>query len=241
MIRASRFVAPGRLAIAAAAGFVLVTAAYKTGLMRTIDDDVAAAVRTAQAGALTAVASFDDVVFRPTAMFGVAAVLLVWLLWRGPAWSWMGPLGIGIAAAIDFGFKAGWSVFLHPRQLIEAAQIVVGLHFHGLSPYPSGHVERAAFIAVIALAFLPRWISLPFLALAATTPYARMYSEAHKLSDVFGGIELGVFTAALTLWLITKMPWIETRIRTSWLDWRGGSAARRQAPREATDEGHARA
>lgn len=219
---------PLRLSLIAAAGFAVVTLAYRSGVLRQADAEFAAWLHNIKSEALYAAAMVDDRVFDPTPAFIVAVSLALFLLWRGEPWAWLAPAGFGLSAAIDFGLKVGFSVFLHPRQLISAAQILIGSHFHGLAPYPSGHVERATFLAVVALAYLPRWIAAPMVGLAVFTAFARVYIDAHRLSEVLGGIELGTLIAAVAIWAAAVAPSIAARARRL----RGGDA-RRSARSEA--------
>jgi len=78
--------------------------------------------------------------------------------------------------------KNGWSQILHPRALLDDILVLVGVHLHAPSSFPSGHVTRASFLAIVVFAFLPRKISIPFGILALTCAFARMYTEAHKLT-----------------------------------------------------------
>ena len=202
----SRIERPAMLALAAGISFAVVTLAYRSGALRQLDAEVAFRLHDLRSEQLYALAGLDDIVLRATPVFVAGALLALVLLLRGGPWSWIAPLGIGGSAVVDFGFKVGWSVFLHPRQLLSAAQILIGLHYHGLSPYPSGHVERATFVAVIAIAFLPRLVAVPLVALALFTPFARMYIEAHRLSEVLGGIDIGIFLAACAVLAVAIAP-----------------------------------
>ncbi len=164
--------------------------------MRDIDREVLLRLRDVHAGWLDVLSAADDVLFRPTPTFA-AAIALAIVLWRfGPRWSWCAPPAIVLAVLAEVIIKNGWSQMLHIGSLIDGVQVLFGGRFAAPATFPSGHVTRAMFLAVIALAYLPRKVSVPFALLALTTLLARMYTEAHRLSDVLGGAALGVCVAS---------------------------------------------
>ena len=199
------------LALISGALFLALTTLYRAGVTRDLDRDVLLQLREAHTGWLNALGTIDDVLFRPTLAFVMAAVLVL-ALWRfGPRWSWAAPFAIVLTVVAEVIVKSGWSQLLHVRALIDGVMVLFGGSYHGGAPFPSGHVTRAMFLAVIALAFLPRWISIPFLVLALTTPLARMYTEVHRLSDVVGGAVLGVCIASAAVWGVAMLAAIEHR------------------------------
>jgi membrane-associated phospholipid phosphatase len=196
---------PGLLALASGAVFVAVTLLYRAGAVREIDHQVAVRLAEVRAGWLDILGSANDVLFRPTPSF-VAAILLAIFLWRfGPPWSWLAPLAIVVSALAEVVVKNGWSQILHPRALLEDIQVLFGFHLHAPSSFPSGHVTRALFLAIVVLAFLPRKLSIPFGLLALSCVFARMYVEAHKLSDVVAGAALGISVASAVVWGVTVL------------------------------------
>ena len=86
--------------------------------------------------------------------------------------------------------------------LLDGLLVLVGGHFHAPAGYPSGHVARAIFLAVLVLAFMPRRLSVPLTLLALTTPLARMYTEDHRLSEVLGGAMLGLAVGSGAVWMV---------------------------------------
>lgn len=194
--RARRF---GLLAALAGSLFALLTLLYRTGVTKTLDREVAARLRDMHSGWLDAIGQTDDVLFRaPPAI--VMAVVLAVVLWRtGPRWSWIAPLGIGVAVFADAVMRNGLGQVLHPRAFLEGIGAIFGGHYHASGSFPSGHVTRATFMAVIALAYLPRWLSIPLALVGLSVPFARMYTQSHKLIDVLGGVALGTCVALLAI------------------------------------------
>jgi membrane-associated phospholipid phosphatase len=123
------------------------------------------------------------------------------LAWKRRGWAWIVPFFIGAAAFVEFLAKVGIGQGLHPGAMLAAARELIGFRFHTGASFPSGHVARSAFLAAVALRLLPYWISAPLVAFAALTFVARLYIEAHRLSDVVGGVALGVGAACAGLCL----------------------------------------
>jgi membrane-associated phospholipid phosphatase len=191
---------PGLLALVSGAVFVAVTLLYRAGTVKPVDSEVKLLLRGLHTEWLDAMSNADDVLFRPTPTV-IAALLIAIILWRfGPPWSWLAPPAIGVVALAEVVVKNGWSQILHPRALYEDFLVLLGIHLHAPSSFPSGHVSRAMFLAIIVFAFLPRKFSIPFGLLALSCFYARMYNEAHRLSDVVAGASLGISVASTAVW-----------------------------------------
>jgi membrane-associated phospholipid phosphatase len=204
-ITSVRLPRPGLLALVSGVLFVAITLLYRAGAVRGFDQEVASRLVEIRTGWLDFLGTADDLLFRPTPTF-VAALVLTVLLWRfGPPWSWCAPPAIVVSGLAEVVVKNGWSQILHPRALLEDIQVLFGVHLHAPSSFPSGHVTRASFLAIIVFAFLPRKISIPFGLLALTCGFARMYTEAHKLSDVAAGAALGTAVASTAVWAVTML------------------------------------
>jgi len=63
--------------------------------------------------------------------------------------------------------------------------------------FPSGHSASSFCAFTVTLLCCPVWIWLPALALAGTIAFSRMYLRVHYLTDVIGGIALGVMDGSL--------------------------------------------
>jgi membrane-associated phospholipid phosphatase len=214
------------LALASGAAFAVVMALYRSGALREIDRQVALQLKDVHGAWLDTIGNADDILFRPTPTFAAAAVVAI-LLWRfGPRWSWCAPLAIVFAVLAEVIVKNGLSQVLHLRSFIDGILVLAGGHYHAAGSFPSGHVTRALFLAVIALSFLPRIVSIPFTLFALTTLLARLYTEAHRVSDVLGGATLGIFIGCATVWGIVMLVEMEADVRKRWRA-AGGTFARR--------------
>jgi len=198
------------LAIATGTAFLVAYVLYRTGTTVELDREVIHRVREVRAPWLDALGVFDDVAFRPTGTF-IAALFLTILLWRfGPPWSWLAPPFFLVVAGAELILKIGVGTMIHPRAMLDAILVLVGGHLHVGATFPSGHVARAIFLGVIVLAFLPRVVSIPLALLAASTIYARMYTESHRLTDVLGGAAMGACIASVG---IAAVAFIAPRLR----------------------------
>ena len=175
--------------------------AYRAGLTRELDHATFALFATIDDTTLDAIAEADDGLARVIPTFGAALAMAFILAWKGPRWAWVVPLFIGFTAIVEFFAKLGFSRGLHLGELLAAAREFVGLRFHTGGSFPSGHVARSAFLATVALRIFPSWVALPLVAFAALTFVARLYIEAHRLSDVLGGVALGACVAFGGLWV----------------------------------------
>lgn len=149
---------------------------------------------------LDALGQVDDDLAPAIPTFAAAAVMAFVLVWKGPRWAWIVPLFIGFTGIVEFFAKVGFGRGLHLSQILAAARELLGFRFQTGASFPSGHVARTAFLAAVALRLLPSWLAVPFLAFVALTFAARLYTEAHRLSDVFRGLALGVCAAYAGLW-----------------------------------------
>ena len=124
-----------------------------------------------------------------------SALVFAWLLWRRrriAAWHWLAALGFGLALVAALGFLLDM-----PKP--PAATAVAGFSF------PSGPVTMATvvygFFAVLIARELPgRKRAWPYVLaglLVALIGFARLYFGAHWMSDVLGGILLGMGWVAL--------------------------------------------
>lgn len=200
-----RFPPPAALALVAGASFVAITLLHRGGTTLEMDREALLWSRELSAEWLDALGAFEDIAFQPIVTLAAALVLSV-VLWRsGPAWSWCAPMSIVLVALAEVLVRNGWAGVMHPRGLIDALQVLWGGHYDTASSFPSGHVARAMFLAVIVAYTLPRRVSVPLGVFALASVPARLYTEAHFFSDVLGGTALGIAVAATTLWAIPNL------------------------------------
>lgn len=128
--------------------------------------------------------------------FWLAGLVLVW--WRGsPEWKQkaisMG-IGILITAALVMALKY---TIRRRRPDGKWGEIYRRTDPHS---FPSGHAARAAMLAMLATGLGPTWLAAVILVWAPLVGLARVAMGVHYLSDVIGGMLLGLATGLLTLY-----------------------------------------
>ena len=188
-------------AVLSGATFVAIALLYRAGWTRDVDDAINAFFDSFKSAALEVIGQAAASVARAAPTFAIALVMSAALAWKRAGWAWCVPLFIGPTALIEFFAKLGLSRGLHLSELFAAARELLGSSFSAGASFPSGHVARSVFLAVVAARLGPAWSVLPLVLFAAVTFLARLYLEAHRLSDVVAGAALGVFAACAGLLL----------------------------------------
>jgi membrane-associated phospholipid phosphatase len=83
---------------------------------------------------------------------------------------------------------------------------ITGVRMNRLNSFPSGHTATAFSTALLLLTVLKEkaWVFLlPLLTLMVG--YSRVYLAQHFVSDVLGGMLIGIVTAIIALWLQPKV------------------------------------
>ena len=181
--------------------FVITAVAYRVGMTRELDHAAYVLFQTVDDTTLDVIAQADDDLARAVPTFAGAALMSALLAWKGPRWAWIVPLFIVATVIVEFFAKLGFGRGLRLGEILAAARELVGQRYHTGGAFPSGHVARSAFLATVGLLLFPRWVAVPLVAFALLTFAARLYIEAHRLSDVVGGVALGACAACAGLWL----------------------------------------
>jgi membrane-associated phospholipid phosphatase len=179
--------------VASGAAYVSLAILNRAGLTRDIDRATFFWLRDYHTAWLDLIGSLDDLLLRVTPTFAVAVALAVLLIRIGSRWAWIAPLFILATGVAEFLTKHSFSRPLTMSEILSAARELLGGHYQTAASFPSGHVARAFFLATIGAYLLPRGLAILFYCVAVGTLVARMYTEAHKLSDVVGGAALGIF------------------------------------------------
>lgn len=97
-----------------------------------------------------------------------------------------------------------WPHALRPASLQDAGlslHFVDGIKINRIRSFPSGHTGQAFTMALLIAYLVNRkywgWI-LPLLAFAVG--YSRIYLSQHFVSDVLGGMGVGLLTAVICIW-----------------------------------------
>jgi undecaprenyl-diphosphatase len=130
--------------------------------------------------------------------YWLAALVLVWLA-GSPAWKVFAvqlTLGIAATAAVVMAIK-----LLVRRRRPEGEW---GAFYRRADPhsFPSGHAARMAMLAVAGFAFGHPWFGLALVLWAPLVALARVAMGVHYVSDVAGGLLLGLAVGLAMGWLL---------------------------------------
>jgi membrane-associated phospholipid phosphatase len=181
--------------------FVAIALAHRAGLTQGLDHATNVLLGSIDNSTLDAIGQADDGLARVIPTFAVAGLMSFVLAWKGRRWAWIVPLFIAFTGIVEFLAKLGLGRGLHLAEILAAAREFIGFRYHTGASFPSGHVARTVFLATAALPHFSLWVALPLVSFAALTFAARLYTEAHSLSDVLGGAALGMGAAFAGLWL----------------------------------------
>lgn len=199
----NRLVALIATTVASGAFYLSLAVFNRAGLTRDIDRATFLWLRDYHTQWLDLIGSVDDVLLRVIPTFAVGIALAVLLIRIGPRWAWIAPLFILGTGVIEFVTKHSFSRPITMSEILSAARELLGGHYQTAASFPSGHVARAFFLATIGAYLLPRGLAILFYCVAGTALIARMYTEAHRLSDVLAGAALGIFVGSFAIALTT--------------------------------------
>ena len=173
-----------------AALFVAVSAAVAANLTRDLDRATLDAARSVASPAFDLLASVVSV-FGQVEVTGAVALVLALLWWRREGVPGLVPLLLFVGVGVEIALKY---VVPHPAPPLELDRdLGLLVLLKGTSPYsfPSGHVLRATFLATLVGDRAPAWRGVLWSAVAAMLA-TRVYLAEHWLSDVVGGLLLGL-------------------------------------------------
>lgn len=119
---------------------------------------------------------------------------------KGPKMEEAGRKGLYSIAAAGITVQIIKHLIGRPRpRVMDAAGLTLGPSFAGgFDSFPSGHAA-SSFALASTLSFYYPGVKYPLYAYAALVSIARIYTDAHFLSDVFSGIVLGLWIS----WVVT--------------------------------------
>ena len=119
-------------------------------------------------------------------------------------------LSMGIGALITNVFLKNAVARIRPYDAVETIVPLVGK----LSDYsfPSGHTCASFAAAMVYLKMLPKKYGVPFVILAVLIAFSRLYVGVHYLTDVIGGLIIGIFSAWTAVHL---MEYLRKRMKKS--------------------------
>ena len=109
--------------------------------------------------------------------------------------------GIILTAALGFNYVIGEIIIKKAVRRVRPSSLIADEDMKIKRPkdhsFPSGHSASSFCAFTVTLLCCPPWIWIPALALACTIAFSRMYLRVHYLTDVLGGILLGVLDGCL--------------------------------------------
>ena len=109
--------------------------------------------------------------------------------------------GIILTAALGFNYVLGEIIIKKAVGRVRPSTNIADEDMKIKRPkdhsFPSGHSASSFCAFTVTLLCCPVWVWLPALALACTIAFSRMYLRVHYLTDVLGGILLGVLDGCL--------------------------------------------
>lgn len=191
---------------ASAALFVLLAALVALGLTGASDVGWTLAFQSVASHPLDLVANADTVVGQLSVTLALAAALAVVAWRRLGGWAWLGVALILATGAVELLFKFALRHPGPPHELVRAFHNVLGVRVEAPSSFPSGHLARVTFLAVVLAGLWPRaWAWLAAGAFVGATVYLRVYIGDHWISDALAGVALGAAAAAAAVaWMRAK-------------------------------------
>ena len=170
---------------------------------RDLDLTVTKALQAVASRPLDLLANADTVIGQSTVTLAIA-IAIAFVLWRRePGGTWLAAGFLALTVAGEIALKFALDHPGPPQAFDRSLWNPFGVHIASPSSFPSGHVARVTFLAIL-IATVARSASVWLFAAAvvAVTLWARVYLGDHWLSDVLGGLALGTAAGtASAIWI----------------------------------------
>lgn len=185
---------------AAAVVFLALAVLVAVGATRALDLAVIRSFQSIASDPLDFLANAHTLVGQLAVTLTAAAMLMV-VIWRRHGGSaWLAPAFILGTGAIELVFKFMLRHPSPPEEFVRAYHNVLGMRLGSPSSFPSGHVARLAFLALLLATLYPsRWTGIVAAAFVALTVFARVYIGDHWISDALAGLALGTGAGAAAI------------------------------------------
>ena len=187
-------------AIVFSAMFFVLAALVATNLAGPGDLAMTIAFQSIASYPLDLLANIETVVGQGLITLGLAALLAA-VLWRrlGPVAA-LAPFLMLATVPIELFFKTVLVQPGPPREFTRSFHDFLGVSIETNASFPSGHVTRLTFLALVAASLYPRgWTPAVTALLLVLAVYLRVYIGDHWISDALAGIALGGAFASLAV------------------------------------------
>ncbi len=187
-------------ALSASVAFLVLAALVALGATRGIDLATTLALQSFASDQLDVLVNWHTLLGQLAVTLPVAAMLAAVAWRRYGGWAWLAPLAILATGAVELVFKLGLVHPGPPEELTRDLFNPLGVRVEAPSSFPSGHMARVTFLAVLVAGMFPsRAAWLGAAAFVAVAVFARVYIGDHWISDVAGGLALGAAVAAAAI------------------------------------------
>lgn len=194
-----------QLALGAAIGFSVLALVVTLGATRPLDLMVITAFQSIASPAIDTVVNAHTLVGQLAITLPLSVLVALVVQRRLGGYAWLGPLFILATGAIELAFKLLVAHPGPPREFIRAFGNPLGIprEFHPPFSFPSGHMARISFLAVVVSGLWPRpWVLALGAAFVGFSLFARVYIGDHWISDAAAGLALGTAVGAVAiLWM----------------------------------------
>ena len=187
-------------AIVFSAKFFVLVVLVATNIAGAGDRAMTIAFQSIASDPLDVLANVETVVGQGIVTLVLAGILAA-VIWRrlGPVAA-LAPLLILVTVPIELVFKSVLVQPGPPREFIRAFHNFLGVSIGTNASFPSGHVTRLTFLAIVAASLYPRgWTPAATALFLVLAVYLRVYIGDHWISDALAGIALGGAFASLAV------------------------------------------
>ena len=178
-----------------ALAFVVLSVLVAQGATQTVDRQILDLAQSLASYPFDVVASLVTLLgeFEIT---GTVALALALVGWRRDGIRGLVPLLLFVGVALEVGLKYCLPHPTPPSEFMRGLQFLPSLQIAPPYSFPSGHVLRTTFLVALIGERRPRWRACCW-ALVVAMAGTRLYLNEHWLSDVVGGLLLGLMLAAV--------------------------------------------
>lgn len=173
------------------------------GLTRSADLELTVALQRAATPALDWLANLNTLIGQAPVSLALATILALALWRREPGLAWTAAAFLAVPVVAGLVLKLAIVHPPPPEEFDRAFWNPLGVRFPTPGGFPSGHVARVTFLALLAAGiWRPSPVRMALGAVVAWTLWSRVYIGDHWASDALGGLALGVASGcAALLWL----------------------------------------